>query len=97
TEFIAQRAAGNADEAGAAASEYLHLFGYVTLGHQWLRTARVASEKLATGGAFAPAHYEAKLAVARFYFERMLPRTASLYQAITAGGEAVLAMPLEAF
>ena len=97
TEFIAQRAAANADEAGAAACEYLHLFGYVALGHQWLRTARVAHEKLESGGAFAPAHYESKLTVARFYFERMMPRTASLYQAITAGADAVLAMPLDAF
>ena len=49
------------------------------------------------GGAFAAAHYESKLTVARFYFERMMPRTASLYQAITAGGESVLGMALDAF
>ena len=69
----------------------------MALGHQWLRTARVAHEKLEAGGTFPAAHYEAKLAVARFYFERMMPRTASLYQAITAGGESVLGMALEAF
>ncbi len=97
TEFIAQRAATNADEAGAAANDYLRLFGYVALGHQWLRTARVATEKLATGGSFAPAHYEAKLATARFYFERMMPQTQALYTAITAGADAVQAMPLESF
>ena len=97
TEFIAQRAAGNPDDAGAAANDYLRLFGYVALGHQWLRTARVASEKLANGGSFAPAHYEAKLATARFYFERVMPQTLSLHAAITAGAESVLAMPLESF
>ena len=65
--------------------------------HQGLRTARVASEKLANGGSFAPAHYEAKLATARFYFERVMPQTLSLHAAITAGAESVLAMPLESF
>ncbi len=97
TSFIVQRAAANADEAGAAANDYLRLFGYVALGHQWLRTARVATEKLAGGGAFPAAHYEAKLATARFWFERMMPHTGALHATIAAGADAVLGLPLEAF
>lgn len=97
TGFIAQRAAANPDEAGAAANDYLRLFGYVALGHQWLRTARVATERLHQGGGFPAAHYEAKLATARFWFERMMPQVGALHATITAGADAVLAMPLDSF
>ena len=39
----------NPDEAGAAATEYLHLMGYVAVGWQWLRMVTVAKAKLAAG------------------------------------------------
>jgi len=97
TTFVAREGARNPDEAGAAASDYLRLFGYVALGHQWLRTARVATQRLAGGGALPAATYEAKLLVARFYFERMLPQVGALGAAIGAGGEGILAMEPEAF
>jgi alkylation response protein AidB-like acyl-CoA dehydrogenase len=97
TEWLAQHAAADPDEAGAAATEYLRLFGYVALGQMWLRTARVATQKLAAGGGFPKAHYEAKLMVARFYFQRMLPNTAALYQSLTAGAGVVMGFPAESF
>lgn len=97
TEWIAEHAAKNPDEAGAAAIEYLRLFGYVALGHQWLRTARVATAKLADGGAFPPMHYEAKLATARFFFARVLPQVHSLHASLTAGVDAVDAFPMDAY
>ncbi len=40
----------------------------------WARTAAVAADKLATGGDKLPEFYQAKLATAEFYYERMLPR-----------------------
>ena len=82
---------------GAAAIEYLRLFGYVALGHQWLRTARVATAKLADGGVFPPVHYEAKLATARFFFARVLPQVHSLHASLTAGVDAVDAFPMDAY
>ncbi|MEP7383010.1 MAG: acyl-CoA dehydrogenase C-terminal domain-containing protein [Gemmatimonadota bacterium] len=97
TEWIAEQAARNPDEAGAAAIEYLRLFGYVALGHQWLRTARVAHERLAAGGAFPALHYEAKLATARFFFARVLPQVHSLHASLTAGADPILAFPMEAY
>ena len=36
-----------------------------------------------------PAFYSAKLATARFYFNRLLPRTLSLEQAIRAGSDSL--------
>jgi alkylation response protein AidB-like acyl-CoA dehydrogenase len=90
---LVARAAKNPDELSASASEYLRLFGYVTVGHMWLRIARVALERKATGGAFDGAYYDTKLATARFWFERMMPYTTSLAAAVSAGGSAVLEFP----
>ncbi|MEO7965208.1 MAG: acyl-CoA dehydrogenase C-terminal domain-containing protein, partial [Gemmatimonadaceae bacterium] len=90
TEWIATAGLRNADEVGAAASDFLRLFGYVALGHMWLRTARVATEKLASGGHFPPAYYEAKLKTARFYFARMLPQTEALYASLIAGSDVIM-------
>src|SRR5262249_5172523 len=84
TRIIAERAAQNLDEAGAAATDYLHLFGLVALGDMWLRMAKVAVDRLDTG-AETPAFYEAKLATARFYFSRVLPRANAHRAAIEAG------------
>ncbi len=90
SEWVATRAAKNPDEAGAAASEYLRLFGHVAMGHMWLRTARVAREKLAAGGSFPAAYYEAKVKTARFFFSRILPQTEGLYASLTAGSDVIM-------
>jgi alkylation response protein AidB-like acyl-CoA dehydrogenase len=87
---IAHRAARSADEVGAAASEFLRLFGLVALGHMWLRLDRVAAERVQGGGAMRREFYEAKRAVARYYFERVLPQTTALSAAINAGAAPVM-------
>ncbi len=97
TMLIMQRGMANGDEAGGAASEYLRLFGYVALGHMWLRTCRVALEKKASGGSLDASFYDTKLATARFYFERMMPMTHSLFASISAGSGAILDFPKEQF
>lgn len=97
TTALLARAKGNPEELGAGASDYLRLFGYVTMGHMWLRTARVALERKASGGTFDAAYYDTKLATARFWFERMMPNTTSLADVLTVSGAAVLEFPRAAF
>ncbi|MBS0374843.1 MAG: acyl-CoA dehydrogenase C-terminal domain-containing protein [Proteobacteria bacterium] len=82
--LIAARAPQDPEEAGAAASDYLQFSGYLALGWCWLRMARVAAARLAAGDG-ERAFYEGKLAAARFYFERLLPRTLAHAAAIRAG------------
>jgi alkylation response protein AidB-like acyl-CoA dehydrogenase len=91
------RARSNADEAGAAASEFLRLFGLVTLGWMWVRMADVAASRQQQGGQHAPAFYAAKLKVARFYVSRILPVTRALEEAIASGGAPILAMSPDEF
>ena len=48
TGIIAQKGLADAEEAGAAATDYLRLFGMVALGFMWARSAKVALEKMPT-------------------------------------------------
>jgi 3-(methylsulfanyl)propanoyl-CoA dehydrogenase len=85
TMTVLGRAQRNPDEIGAAASEYLRLFGLVATGWMWVRMAKVAAEK---GGA----RNDARLATARFYVTRLLPQVGALAAQITAGAAPVMAL-----
>jgi len=65
------------DMVSAAAHDFLMYSGYVTMAYIWLRQAAVAVDKLDNGGADADAFYQAKVATAEFYYERLLPRAQS--------------------
>ncbi len=82
---VMARAQANPEEIGAAAAEYLRLFGLVATGWMWVRVARVAA---AQGGAANAA----RVATARFYVTRLLPQVASLAVMINAGAEPVMAV-----
>ncbi|TDG15887.1 acyl-CoA dehydrogenase [Seongchinamella unica] len=93
---IGEAAMANPDEAGAAAVDYLMYSGYVTLAYFWARMAIVARQKIAEGGE-DKSFYEAKLMTAKFYFERLLPRTESLKATMLAGADNLMQMPEELF
>ena len=94
--FIAEKGLADAEEAGAAATDYLRLFGLVALGFMWVRMAVIAAEKVQLGAVDAP-FYQAKLATARFYVERVLPQAGGLLFAIKAGKAPLMEMPEAAF
>ncbi len=97
TAWIAEQGLRDPEEAGAAADDYLELFGLVALGYTWARMAETASAKLADGGGEDKAFYENKLITARFFMERMLPDTNALALRVQAGKAAMMALPAEAF
>ena len=70
--------------------------GLVALGYQWARAAEIAAAKLPTAGTDA-AFYQAKLTTARFFNERILPQTASLYSSIKAGKASMMELAEAAF
>lgn len=96
TQHIAVMAQADPEEVGAAAVEYLMYSGYVVLAYFWAQAAQTATEALArenSDGAF----YQAKLDTARFYFQRVLPRTKTLDATIRAGAGSLMAMPEDSF
>ena len=92
TMVVAQRGLGDPEEAGAAASDYLKMFGLVAVGYMWCRMAKLAAEKR-DGEEF----YESKLKTARFYVQKILPDTAGLFLKIMAGKSTVMAHGAEEF
>jgi len=93
---IGEGAVSNPDEAGAAAVDYLMYSGYVTLAYFWARMATVARARIAQAEGDT-SFYEAKLMTARFYFDRLLPRTESLKKTMLAGADSLMQMPEELF
>ncbi len=96
TAHIAERGLRDPEEAAAAASEYLRLFGLVALGFMWARMAAVSLETLPRANGEAQ-FYRDKLATARFYMERVLPQAGALYQQIKAGKAAMMDFPETSF
>ena len=89
---IGEKAMQNPDEAGAAAVDYLMYSGYVTLAYFWARMAVLSRQKIAAAEGDT-AFYEAKVLTARFYFDRLLPRTLAHKQALLSGAENLMDMP----
>ncbi|MBZ9557131.1 MULTISPECIES: acyl-CoA dehydrogenase C-terminal domain-containing protein [unclassified Modicisalibacter] len=94
---LLQRAKNRPEELGAAAADYLSLFGHVAYAWMWWRMMRAAQHGLETQGPSGEAFYRAKLAVGRHYLTRMLPRIEALERQIEAGAEPLMALPEEAF
>ncbi len=86
------------DNAGAGATDYMHLIGLVALGLMWLRIARAARDKLASGAADGTAdRLRARLATGRYFMERIIPESKARLARITAGADTLMALPAEAF
>ncbi|MES2826021.1 MAG: acyl-CoA dehydrogenase C-terminal domain-containing protein [Pseudomonadota bacterium] len=96
TATISERADKNLDEVGAASVDYLMYSGYILIGYFWGRAAKTALDALAQG-TNEPAFYRAKLETARFYFERLLPRTATLKITINSGCDNLMNLAADDF
>lgn len=91
TLWLMQNAMQKPDNAGAASTDYLHLFGLVALGYMWGQMARVAQAK--AGESF----YDNKIVTARFFMERIMPETALRLARLSSGADTMMALPAEAF
>ncbi len=89
---IGKRAAGDAEEIGAAAYDYLFYSGYVALAYWWARSVAAAD-----ASSQPQAFKDAKRETARFYFARILPRTLAHEAAIDSGPAPLLALDEAAF
>jgi acyl-CoA dehydrogenase len=97
TMWLMQNGMAKPDNAGAASTDYMHLFGLVSLGYMWAMMAKVAGEKLAAGANGSSAFYDAKLATARFFMDRMMPETSAHLARLSTGADSMMALPEAAF
>jgi alkylation response protein AidB-like acyl-CoA dehydrogenase len=85
----------NPEEVGAAATDYLHVAGYMCLGWCWLVAAGVAAKQLAANP--DDDFYKAKLVTARHFFTRLLPRVEGHMAAARAGAAGLMALSADQF
>ena len=83
------------NNAGAASNDTMHLFGLVALGYIWGRIVKAVAARQARGA--STPELDAKLTLAKFFNERMLPETAAHLARLSAGAATVMALPADAF
>ena len=98
------RTLADPEELGAASVDFLMFAGYALLAESWLRQAQAAQRLIdagASGGSAGDGSSDgflaAKLATARFYFERILPRTRTLAVTLRAGGGSLMQIDADGF
>lgn len=97
TMWFMNNALAKPDNAGAGATDFMHLLGLVSLGYMWARMAKAAHQKLKAGPDGASERLAAKLVTARFFMERSLPETATYLARISAGADTTMALSAEQF
>jgi alkylation response protein AidB-like acyl-CoA dehydrogenase len=95
TLWLMQNAMTDPENAGAASTDYLHLFGLTGLAYMWAQMAQAAQARIAAGD--ADPFYAAKLATGRYFLARILPETTLRLARVKAGAAPVMALPAEAF
>jgi len=93
--WLSRNGVADPNNAGAASTDYMHLFGLTVLGYMWARIVKAVLARQARGDS-NPA-LDAKLTLAKFFNERMLPETAAHMARLSAGASTLMALPADAF
>ncbi len=89
--WVAENGMSNPNEAAGASSDYLKLFGIVTLGYMWAMMAKTSLSKLNEKDSDKQFHQD-KINLSKFYMNKILPETSSLLSKITAGSKTLMSI-----
>jgi hypothetical protein len=95
TNWLVEKGLENFDNAGAASTDYLHLFGLTCFAWKWAKRAKVAAAKVAAGD--SDPIYKSKLVTAQYFVERWLPDADAHLARIESGASSMMALDAEAF
>jgi alkylation response protein AidB-like acyl-CoA dehydrogenase len=95
TMWLMQNGLANPEAAGAASTDYLHLFGLTGLAWFWAQIAKAANARIAAGD--TDPFYASKLIVGRYFVDRILPEAGAHLAKLKTGAGPVMALPAEAF
>ncbi len=96
TMWLMQNGMSNPDNAGASAHYYLNLMALMMMGYFWVGMEIRANEMLETGEGDA-SFLKNKIITSAFFFEHIMPETASLRYKVEAGAKNVMALAAEDF
>ena len=85
----------NPENAGAGSYDYMHLMGLTALGYMWAKIVKAVLAAQSKGE--SNPRLDAKLTLAKFFNERMLPETGAHLQRITSGSDSLMALSADAF
>ena len=89
-----QNGMSSPDNAGAGATDYMHMLGLVLLAYMWAKMAQAAKADQDAGRA---EFMQGKQACALFFAQRILPETATRLARITSGAANVMSLPADLF
>jgi len=95
TIWLTRHAPAKPDDAGAGATDYLHMMGLVVLGYMWCRIVEAAMTRLSDDA--VAERMRGKLITGRFFVERILPGTELQLARIRLGSANVMELPAESF
>jgi alkylation response protein AidB-like acyl-CoA dehydrogenase len=93
--WLSRNGVADPNNAGAASTDYMHLFGLTALGYMWARMVKAVLTRQVKDES-NPA-LDAKLILAKFFSERMLPETATHLARLNTGAATLMSLPAEAF
>ena len=93
TNWLMKNGLANFDNAAAASTDFLHLFGLTAFAYMWAKMAKTALAKAGDAEPF----YKNKLITARYFFDRMLPDTAAHLAKMKAGCDTMMALDADQF
>jgi len=95
TMWLMQNAMKDPDNGAAASYDYMHLFGLTALSYMWTRIVKAVHARQAAGTS-NPA-VDAKPALARFFFARILPEAGAHLTRIVSGADTLMEFSDTAF
>ena len=95
TMWLMQNGLQNPDNAGAASTDYMHLFGLTGLAYMWCLMVKAANAKIAAGS--SDPFFTTKIVTAKYFIERVLPDAGAHLAKLKTGSETLMALPAEAF
>ncbi|HEV2081327.1 MAG TPA: acyl-CoA dehydrogenase C-terminal domain-containing protein [Brevundimonas sp.] len=95
TMWLMQNGMANPDNAGAASTDYLNIFGLTALAYMWAQMAKAAQAKVDAGS--DDPFYATKLQTGRYFVERILPDAGAHLAKLKTGADVLMSVPAEAF
>ena len=86
SEWTIEKAKTDKDDVSAGANDYLKTLGYVSVAYAWIKVLEVSFKDYDENKKF----YEDKINTAKFYFEKVLPRSEQHYKSAISGSSNIM-------
>ncbi len=95
TNWLVEKGLENFDNAGAASTDYMHLFGLTCMSYMWAKMHKTANAKIKDGS--DDPMYKSKQVCAKYFAERWLPQADAHLARVETGADTLMALDAEAF